>query len=320
MRLTEYETVALTEECSSRIQNKLPTKLKDLGSFTVQITIGQSIHARGMCDLGASTNLMPTSLYKKLRLGSPKPTIIILQLVDRSVARSEGVVEDVLVQVGSLIFPVDFVVLNFEPDLEVPFILGRLFLATGRAMIDVAARQLTMRAHDKVEVFDMYKALNLPVVYEELSAIIVIDLEAEARYIASKDPLERVLVGDDIYGDAEAHEIVQFLDVALVGTSEDRWEPLNRVLGSPPKPSIEEAPKMELKALPIHLRYAFLGENKNLPIILSAALSNAQVEASLIILKKRKAALGWQMSEIDGISPALCMHKIYMEEGHKPSA
>ncbi|XP_015162332.1 uncharacterized protein [Solanum tuberosum] len=240
-RLTEYETVALTEKCSSRIQNKLPTKLKEPGSFT-------------------------------LGLGSPKPTTIILQLVDRFVARPEGVVEDVP------------------------------FLATGRAMLDVGAGKLTMRAHDKVEVFDVYKALKLPGVYEELSAITVIDLEAEARYIASKDPLERVLVGDDIYRDAEAHEIVQFLHVAFVGTSGDRCEPVNRVLGPPPKPSIEEAPKLELKALPAHLRYAFW------------------VEASLIILKKRKVALGWQMSDIHGISPAMCMHKIYMEEGHKASA
>jgi len=114
------------------------------------------------------------------------------------------------------------VVLNFEPNLDVPFILGRPFLATGRAMIDVVAGQLTMRAHNKVKVFDVYKALKLPAVYEEFSDITVIDLEAEARYIASKDPLERVLVGDDIYGDAEAQEIEKFLDVALVGTSGDR--------------------------------------------------------------------------------------------------
>jgi len=88
-RLTKYETVALTEECSSRIQNKLPTKLKDPSSFTVQITKGQGIHARGLCDLGASINLMTTSLFKKLGLGSPKPTIIILQLADISIARPE---------------------------------------------------------------------------------------------------------------------------------------------------------------------------------------------------------------------------------------
>ena len=77
-RLTEYEIVALTEECSSRIQNRLPKKLKDQGSFTVQITIGQNVNARGLCDLGASINLMPLSLYLKLGLGSPKRTTIIL--------------------------------------------------------------------------------------------------------------------------------------------------------------------------------------------------------------------------------------------------
>ncbi|KAK4706432.1 hypothetical protein R3W88_033999 [Solanum pinnatisectum] len=141
---------------------------------------------------------------KQLGLGIPKPTNIILQLVDRFVARPDSVVEDILVQVGSLNFPIDFVVVNFEPNPEVPFILGRPFLATGRAMIDVAAGQLIMQAHDKVEVFDVYKGLKLPVMYEELTAITVIDLEAEARYITSKHPLERVLEGDDIYGDAEA--------------------------------------------------------------------------------------------------------------------
>ncbi|KAK4721422.1 hypothetical protein R3W88_011655 [Solanum pinnatisectum] len=77
-RFMEYETVAFTEECSSRIQNRLPKKLKDRGSFTVQITIGKNVHARGLCDLGASINLMPLSLYLNLGLGSPKRTTVIL--------------------------------------------------------------------------------------------------------------------------------------------------------------------------------------------------------------------------------------------------
>ncbi|KAK4716344.1 hypothetical protein R3W88_014682 [Solanum pinnatisectum] len=71
-RVTKYEIVALTEECSSRIQNRLPKKLKDPGSFTMQITIGQSVNARGLCVLGASINQMPLSLYQKLGLGSLK--------------------------------------------------------------------------------------------------------------------------------------------------------------------------------------------------------------------------------------------------------
>ncbi|TMX03095.1 hypothetical protein EJD97_018315 [Solanum chilense] len=148
-------------------------KMKDPVSFTVQITIVQSIHARGLCYLGASINLMPTSLYKKLGLGSPKPTTV------------------------------DFVVLNFKEDPEVPFILGKQFLATGKAMIDVVAVQLTVRSHDKVEVFDVYIALNIPPVYEEAFAITVVDLEVDGKHIFADDPLERVMRGDDIYGDAE---------------------------------------------------------------------------------------------------------------------
>ncbi|XP_049365275.1 uncharacterized protein LOC125830108 [Solanum verrucosum] len=244
-RLTKYATVALTEECSSRIQNRIPTKLKDPGSFTVQIKIGKCVKARGLCDLGASINLMPTSIFLKLGLGRPKSTTIMLQLADRSVSRPYGVIEDVLVQVGTLIFPVDFVILDFEPDPEVPFILGRPFLATGVALIDMAAGRLTMRARDKVEVFDVYKAMKLPAIYEELSAIAVIDEAMTSKYVEAQDPLEKV------------------------------------VLGPPPKSSIEEAPKLELKALLSHLSYAFLGANKSLPVILSSALFELQVEASL---------------------------------------
>ncbi|XP_049394594.1 uncharacterized protein LOC125858852 [Solanum stenotomum] len=319
-RLTEYETVALTEECNSRIQNRLPTKLKDPGSCIVQITIGQSVHARGLCDLGASINLMPLSLYQKLGLGSPKRTTVILQLANRSIARPEGVVEDVLVQVGSLIFPVDFVVLDFEPDYEVPFILGQPFLATGRALIDVAASQLTMRAHDKVEVFDVYRVLKLPSIYEELSDITVIDSIIKSQLVLPENPLERVLVSQQLEGDAEVQETESCLNLAIVETRKIQVESLNRELGPHPKPSIEKAPKLELKALPAHLRYAYLGTNETLPVILSAELSDLQVEAALRILQRRKKAIGWQMADIHGISPALCMHRIYMEDDHTPSA
>ena len=100
---------------------------------------------------------------------------------------------------------------------------------------------------------------------------------------------------------------------------EGGWEPLNHSLGPPPKPSIEEAPKIELKELPSHLQYALLGENETLPIILAANLSREQVDAALVILKRRKKAIGWQMSDIHGINSGLCMHKIYMKEGHRPS-
>ncbi|XP_049400024.1 uncharacterized protein LOC125864138 [Solanum stenotomum] len=229
-RLSEYATVALTEEYSSRIQNMLLIKLKDSGSFTVQIQIGKYVEARGLCDLGASINLMPTSMFLKLGLGKPKPTIIILQLADRSVSRPDGVIEDILVQVGTLIFPVDFVILDFEPDPEVPFFLGRLLLATVGALIDVAAGRLTMRAHDKVEVFDVYKTMKLPAIYEELFVITVIDEAMASKYVEAQDPLEKVLIGHDIEGDVVAQELANILNVPNVNMLCKFVELLNRVL------------------------------------------------------------------------------------------
>ncbi|XP_060182253.1 uncharacterized protein LOC132611914 [Lycium barbarum] len=139
IHFTEYAKVVLTEECTSRIQNKLTTKLKDSDSFTIKIAIGKKFIADALCDLGASINLIPSFMFRKLELGNPRPTTIVLPLAAKSLARPEGIIEDVLVQVGSLIFSVDFVILDFEPYSKVQFILGRPFFATGRELIDVAA-------------------------------------------------------------------------------------------------------------------------------------------------------------------------------------
>ncbi|KAL5549092.1 hypothetical protein UlMin_004323 [Ulmus minor] len=124
-RFGEFETVALTRECSAVLQNKLPPKLKDPGSFTIPCSIGNQYFGKALCDLGASINLMPMSIFKKLGIGEARPTTVSLQLADRSIAHPEGKIEDVLVKVDKFIFPVDFIVLDYEADLEVPIILGR---------------------------------------------------------------------------------------------------------------------------------------------------------------------------------------------------
>ena len=136
-RLSDFETVNLTEKCSAILHRKLPQKLKDSGSFTISCTIGNSIFERALCDLGASINLMPLSIFRRLGLGKARPTTVTLQLADRSLKHPRGVIEDVLVKVDKFIFPADFIVLDMEEDKEIPIILGRPFLAIGRAMIDV---------------------------------------------------------------------------------------------------------------------------------------------------------------------------------------
>ena len=136
-RLADFETVNLTEECSAIVQRKLPQKLKDPGSFTIPCTIGNAIFEKALCDLGASINLMPLSIFKRLVLGEARPTTVTLQLADRSLKHPRGLIEDVLVKVDKFIFPADFIVLDMEEDKEIPIILGRPFLSTKRAMIDV---------------------------------------------------------------------------------------------------------------------------------------------------------------------------------------
>ncbi|XP_015389858.1 uncharacterized protein LOC107178784 [Citrus sinensis] len=149
-------------ESSHMLQSKIPTKLKDLGSFTIPCSIGTRYAGRALYDLGASINLMPLSVFKQLGVGDCRPTTVTLQLADRSHAYPEGKIEDVLVKVDKFIFPVDFIVLDFEVDKEVPIILGGSFLAIGKTLIDVQKGELTMRVNDQQVTFNVLEAMRNP--------------------------------------------------------------------------------------------------------------------------------------------------------------
>ncbi|XP_057989125.1 uncharacterized protein LOC131172198 [Hevea brasiliensis] len=125
-RLEDYETVALTEECSALLQNKLPPKLKDPGSFSIPCHIGDTSIEKALCDLGASVSLMPLSICEKLKVGDLKPTTISLQLANRSIKYPVGILENVPLEVGKFFIPVDFVVLEMEEDIRIPLILSCL--------------------------------------------------------------------------------------------------------------------------------------------------------------------------------------------------
>ncbi|KAL5538178.1 hypothetical protein UlMin_045882 [Ulmus minor] len=174
-RFGEFEIVALTQECSAVLQKKLPPKLQDPGSFTIPCSIGNQYFGKALCDLGASINLMPMSIFKKLGIGEARPTTISLQLADISIAHPEGKIEDVLVKVDKFIFLVDFIVLDYEANLEVPIILGRPFLATGRTLIDVQKGELTMRVQDEQVTFNAFQSMKFPSEVEECSALSLVD-------------------------------------------------------------------------------------------------------------------------------------------------
>ena len=113
----------LTATCSAVIERGLPEKMKDPGSFTILCTIGEFEFQKALCDSGASINLMPYSIAKKLSLGEITPTTVTLQMADRTLAKPEGIIEDVLIKVGKFIFPTDFIILDMEEDSQVPLLL-----------------------------------------------------------------------------------------------------------------------------------------------------------------------------------------------------
>ena len=159
-KIADEGVVSLTATCSVVIQKSLPAKMKDPGSFTIPCIIGKYEFKRALCDSGAIINLMPLLVVQRLILGELTPIEITLQMVDRSMAQPEGVLEDVLVKVGKFILPVDFVVMKMEEDTYVPLLLGRPFLATGAILIDVQKGELTLRVGNEVVHFNLNKSLT----------------------------------------------------------------------------------------------------------------------------------------------------------------
>ena len=134
--------------------------MKDPRSFTIPCIIEGIEIQKALCDSGASINLMPLSVAKQLSLGELIPTTITLQMADRSMVKPEGVLEDVLVTVGKFVFPIDLIILAMEADSQVPLLLGRPFLATGAALIDMQKGVLTLRVGEEAAAFNLIKGMQ----------------------------------------------------------------------------------------------------------------------------------------------------------------
>ncbi|KAL7591904.1 hypothetical protein Lser_V15G34946 [Lactuca serriola] len=135
------------------VLSELPEKKGDPGSIIIPCQLGNVLATQALIDSGASINLMPFSFFKKLNLPEPRPVNMKIHLADKTTIHPRGVFEDLLIKVDKFIFPVDFVVLDMEEDLEIPIILGRSFLNTACALIDVCESTLTLRVGDESVVF-----------------------------------------------------------------------------------------------------------------------------------------------------------------------
>ncbi|CAN6691830.1 unnamed protein product [Malus baccata var. baccata] len=299
------------ENVSAMLQRKLPPKCKDPGSFTIPCVIGNTRFESAMLDLGASINVMRYSIYASMNLGVLKNDGVIIQLADRSNAYPKEVLEDVLVQLNHLIFPADFYVLEMDESdhaTSLPILLGRPFMKTARTKIDVFNGTLSMEFDGEVVNFNLSDSIKYPSEDHSCFFIDIIDSLAQGYFEdLNDDMVEKVITrGMELNTKGANHMLTHGMH-----------EPFHVVASS--EEFIELAPVLELKPLPSHLKYIFLGENETLPAIISSFLTAQEEEKLARVLKEFKSALGWTLAEIKGISPTTCMHHIFLEEGAKPT-
>ncbi|CAN6570891.1 unnamed protein product [Malus baccata var. baccata] len=328
-RISNKEVVQVSENVSAVLQRKLPPKCKDPGSFTIPCVIGNTKFERAMLDLGASINVMPYSIYASMNLGELKNDGVIIQLADRSNAYPKGVLEDVLVQVDNLIFPSDFYVLEMEDSPNVtplPILLGRPFMKTARTKIDVFKWTLTMEFDGEIINFNISEAMKFPKDDHSCFSIDVLDeLEQDYLDMLEDDPLETTIaqgLGTKPNLAVPKDEHAELV-AALESLPQHRGKPSNPipipVSTNTLLPYVIQAPVLELKPLPDHLKYVFLGDEEMLPVIVSSSLTALEEEKLIRVLKEHKTAIGWTLADIKGISPTTCMHRIFVEEGAKPT-
>ncbi|GJY84566.1 reverse transcriptase domain-containing protein [Tanacetum coccineum] len=143
-KIEQISAAFLSDESPAILQNKVPPKLGDPGSFLIPCNFNKAFSCNALADLGASINLMSYSLYVKLSLETLKPTRMSVILADRSFQYPVGIAKNMLVEVGKFTFPADFVILEMEEDNKVPLILGRPFLHVADAVIRVKQKQLNL--------------------------------------------------------------------------------------------------------------------------------------------------------------------------------
>nr|GFA50143.1 DNA-directed DNA polymerase [Tanacetum cinerariifolium] len=326
-----------------------------------------------LADLGASINLMPLSIWKKLKLPMLNDTKMVLELADRTISKPTGVAENVFVKVGKFYFLADFVVLDFIADPRVPLILGRPFLSTAHVLIDVYEGEIILR-HDEQSL--MLKCGDMPSIsYNNFQSLNKVDLiDATCKEYSQK------VLG---FSDVVANEVSTLYFEPIVSNSSQNLTPfdesdfllfeeadaflavddepilpefdatyydlerdiliLEALLNDDPEPlphqknyfptvhndlkviepknnkhSDDEPLEVELKELPPHLEYAFLGENNKWPVIISKDLSVNEKSTLIEVLKSRKKAIAWKLTDIRGIDPEFCLHKILLEDDYSP--
>nr|GEV30556.1 reverse transcriptase domain-containing protein [Tanacetum cinerariifolium] len=295
-KLIELTKMPLNENCSSIVLKKLPEKLGDPGRFLIPCDFSEFDNCLALADLEASINLMMLSIWKKLRLPTLNDIKMVLELADRTISKPTGVAENVFVKVDLI----DATCEEYSQEvLGFSDVANEVSTSYYEPIISNASPTLTSFNESDFYLEEIENCLNDYSNSEEIEDP-EFDMERDIlilEALLNSDP-EPPLPNQKHYF-PEAHN-----DLKVV-------EPKN-------KSSDDEPPKVELKELPPHLEYAFLGENEKWPVIIAKDLNVNEKSALIDVLKSRKKAIAWKLTDIRGIDPKFCSHKILLEEDFSP--
>ncbi|XP_042029922.1 uncharacterized protein LOC121776825 [Salvia splendens] len=351
-KVNEEGRLVTDENVSAVIQRSdLPSKKTDPGMFTLSISIGDIQVEHAMCDLGASINVLPYSIYRRLGAANLVDTDIMIQLADRSCIHPEGILEDVIVKVNNFLCPADFFVIKMtEPATKESsgVLLGRPFLSTASTIIDVRNGMISLDFKGEQYTFNIDEAVKKPTDGENVYSIDVTEplvqeyLEEELLKRLFTDSAADKVVEKEVeewydtmkVGDMDDQAVVKAISefcgrprpagssrtaqVSSLAKRLDQGKTLEQEAAENPLPNEEPKPAKELKPLPAHLKYAYLGEGETMPVIINNHLTQGHEDRLLEVLRRNQKAIGWKLTDLVGISPDLCMHHIRLKEGAKP--
>ncbi|GJY75291.1 reverse transcriptase domain-containing protein [Tanacetum coccineum] len=222
---------------------------------------------------------MPYSVWKDLALPELTPTCMTLELADRSITEPIGIAKDVRLMVGKFQFPADFVVVDFEPDPRVPLILGRCFLKTSHALIDVYEGEITLRVGKEAITFNLDQTSKYTADYNHMTVnkIDVIDM-------ACDEYSQEVLGFSNVIASGQPNQYFELLFLTAAPKSHPFGDRAQSKLceAKTVESSVDEPPEVELKELPPHLEYAFLEGDDKLPVIIAKDLKDEEKAALLL--------------------------------------
>nr|GEV80643.1 reverse transcriptase domain-containing protein [Tanacetum cinerariifolium] len=331
-KLIELTKMPLNKNCSAVVLKKLPEKLGDPGRFLIPCDFLEFDNCLALADLGVSINLMSLSIWKKLRLPTLNDTKMVIELADRTISKPTGVAENIFVKVGEIILRHDDQ--SFTPKCgDTPSITYNNFESLNKVnLIDATCEEYSQEVLGFADVVsdEVSTPYYEPIVSNSSQNLtpfnesdFLLMEEADAFIVIHDEPISSEF--NATYYDPGGDILI--LEALL---NNDPEPPLNqndyfssvrkdlKVVELKNQSSDDEPPEVELKEVPPHLEYAFLGEKEKWPVIIAKDLNVNEKIALINVLKSRKKAIAWKLTNIRDIDPEFCSHKILLEEDFSP--